>query len=209
MMIFDPYVVLGVSQSASDDEVKKAYRSLSRRYHPDANINNPNKEAAEEKFKEIQVAYEQIMKERLGETNAYQYRDSGSFSGFGKREESSEPIEFQAAFNYIRSRHYKEALHVLSEVSNHNARWHYYSAMANSGDGNNIEALNDAKIALEMEPDNQQYQILYNQLVSGGTWYQNAGSMYDTQGGFGGDICCKLWIANIICSCLCGYPRVC
>lgn len=62
--MFDPYSVLGVSRDASDDEIKKAYRKLSRKYHPDANINNPNKAQAEEKFKEVQQAYEQIMKER-------------------------------------------------------------------------------------------------------------------------------------------------
>ena len=60
----DPYQVLGVSPGASDDEIKKAYRNLSRKYHPDANINNPNKEAEEEKFKEVQQAYDQIMKEK-------------------------------------------------------------------------------------------------------------------------------------------------
>ena len=60
----DPYSVLGVSRDASDDEIKKAYRNLSRKYHPDANINNPNKDQAEAKFKEVQQAYQQIMKER-------------------------------------------------------------------------------------------------------------------------------------------------
>ena len=48
----DPYKVLGISRDATDEEIKKAYRALSRRYHPDANINNPNKEQAEDRFKE-------------------------------------------------------------------------------------------------------------------------------------------------------------
>ena len=60
----DPYQVLGVSRDASDEEIKKAYRALSRKYHPDANVNNPNKDQAEEKFKQIQQAYQQIMDER-------------------------------------------------------------------------------------------------------------------------------------------------
>ena len=59
--MLDPYSVLGVSRDASDEEIKKAYRRLSRKYHPDANINNPNKDQAEEKFKEVQQAYEQVM----------------------------------------------------------------------------------------------------------------------------------------------------
>ena len=60
----DPYRVLGVSRDASEDEIKKAYRALSRKYHPDANVNNPHKDQAEEKFKEVQQAYDQIMRER-------------------------------------------------------------------------------------------------------------------------------------------------
>ena len=60
----NPYDVLGVPQSASDDEVKKAYRELSRKYHPDANVDNPLVDLAEEKFKEIQEAYDEIMRQR-------------------------------------------------------------------------------------------------------------------------------------------------
>ena len=61
--MIDPYSILGVDRNASDDEIKKAYRKLSRKYHPDANINNPNKEQAEEKFKQLQQEYDQIMRE--------------------------------------------------------------------------------------------------------------------------------------------------
>ena len=74
----DPYGVLGVSRTASEDEIKKAYRNLSRKYHPDANVNNPNRVQAEEKFKQIQQAYQQIMREReRGTSGTYGYGSSG------------------------------------------------------------------------------------------------------------------------------------
>ena len=63
----DPYKILGVSPDATDEEVKKAYKQLSKKYHPDANINNPNKEQAEEMFKNVQQAYQIIMKQRTGQ----------------------------------------------------------------------------------------------------------------------------------------------
>ncbi len=67
----DPYDVLGVPRGASDDDIKKAYRKLSRLYHPDANVNNPNKAQAEEKFKEVQQAYQQIQQEKEGGYSSY------------------------------------------------------------------------------------------------------------------------------------------
>ena len=60
----DPYAVLGLQSGASEEEVKKAYRRLSRKYHPDANINNPNKDAMEQKFIEVQAAYDAIMNKK-------------------------------------------------------------------------------------------------------------------------------------------------
>ncbi|MDO4489536.1 MAG: DnaJ domain-containing protein [Lachnospiraceae bacterium] len=83
----DPYQVLGVTRDASTDEIKKAYRQLSRKYHPDANVNNPDKDAAEEKFKEIQQAYKQVMYEKEHGTSyggsGYGYGNSAGGNGYG------------------------------------------------------------------------------------------------------------------------------
>lgn len=81
--MIDPYSVLGLKQDASMDEIKKAYRTLSRKYHPDANINNPNKAAAEEKFKQVQQAYKQIMDEKEGRAPKQSYQGQGSYGGAG------------------------------------------------------------------------------------------------------------------------------
>ena len=75
----DPYSVLGVSQNASDDEVKKAYRELARKYHPDNYQNNPLADLAEEKMKEINEAYDTITKQRSG---GYSGSSPGGYGGY-------------------------------------------------------------------------------------------------------------------------------
>jgi molecular chaperone DnaJ len=161
----DPYKILGIPRDASDEEVKKAYRKLSRKYHPDANVNNPNKDKAEAMFKIVQEAYQQIIKEREGNTG---------FGGYQRQQSnnSQEDTYLQAAANYIRSNHYQEALHVLSQIPAHSARWYYYSAMANAGTGNNITAKQHARQAVDMDPNNMEYRMLLNRYETGETWYR-------------------------------------
>ena len=172
--MFDPYSVLGVSRDASDEEIKKAYRKLSRKYHPDANINNPNKEQAEEKFKEVQQAYEQIMKEK--EYGSSYGNAGGYYGGFTGRQNSTyqdeEAIRRQAAANYIQNRHFQEAMNVLSSLKQRNGELYYLSAMANMGFGNNVNALEDIRTAVNLEPDNVQYRMLLQRMEGGGPWYQ-------------------------------------
>ena len=204
--MFDPYSVLGVSRDASDEEIKKAYRRLSRKYHPDANINNPNKEQAEEKFKEVQQAYEQIMKEKeYG--SSYGNTGGGYYGGFSGRKtggyQDEEAIRRQAAANYIQSRHFQEAMNVLSSLKQRNGEWYYLSAMANMGLGNNVNALNDIRTAVNMEPDNMQYQMLLQRMEGGGSWYREMQNPFGGMPTGGDDYCMKLCLANLACSLCC------
>ena len=210
--MFDPYSVLGVSRDASDEEIKKAYRKLSRKYHPDANINNPNKAQAEEKFKEVQQAYQQIMKEKEYGTSG-NYNSYDGFGGFGGQSrrtyQDEEAIRRQAAANYIQSRHFQEAMNVLSSLSQRNGQWYYLSAMANMGLGNNVNAMNDARTAVNMEPDNMQYRMLLQRLEGGGSWYQEQQNPFGGMPRGTGNICMNLCLAQAACNCCCPGTFVC
>ena len=222
----NPYQILGVSETASMDEVKKAYRKLSRIYHPDANINNPNKDQAEAKFKEIQAAYQQIVDEKehggsrstynsgsgqSGSQGSYQQSYGGFedfFGGFGGfngqsqyRQESTDSTLMQAAANYLRNGYYKEALNVLNNVptAERNGKWYYYSAQANAGTGNNITAQEHAKTAVQLEPNNYVYQELLRRLQSGEAWYTQRGGMYGRPTGGLHNCCCELMLLQCLC----------
>lgn len=228
----DPYEVLGVSRNATEEEIKKAYKALSRKYHPDANIDNP--QAAEEKFKEIQQAYQQIMQEKEhGSAGEYGQGSSGGqggptgsywdfgdfFGGFGSfggsqgqnraGGGSEQSTHQQAALNYIRSGHYREALNVLNGMEDRDARWHYLFAIANSGIGNNVAAMEAAHQAVAMEPGNQEYRQLYAQLQNGGSWYYDMRRSYGNPIAGSGDFCMKLCLANLACNFCCGGGGFC
>ena len=246
-MIRDPYSVLGVERNATEEEIKKAYKALSRKYYPDANINNPNKDQAEEKFKEIQAAYQQIMKERTegyssyGQSGGYGsgygaagargssgYGGAGGngygdfygdffggfgFGGYGQSQSTGyeEEPRLRAAGNYVRNGYYKEARNTLDGMGEHEktARWYYYSAIANSGLGNNVAALEHAKKAAALEPNNYEYQNLVHRFESGGSWYEQRQAAYGYPNAGGSNLCLKLCIANMVCNLCCGGGGMC
>lgn len=193
-MAKNPYEVLGVSVNASNEEVKKAYRELSRKYHPDSYANNPLANLAEEKFKEVQEAYNQIMKQR--ESNfGYHYGNSNY---------DQDSMELQAVRNFINARRFREALNALANISNRNAKWYYYSSIANMGIGNNLVAIDHARQASAMEPGNMEYANYANQLQFRGQRYQTSGYGYGRQSYGTGNLCCDLWCADTLCECMGG-----
>lgn len=192
----NPYEVLGVSPNASEQEIKKAYRTLSRRYHPDANVGKMNEQECQEKFKQIQNAYQQIMDERQN-GGRYGYGNFHSGASSGKDEAST---HLQAAVNFIRNGRFTEALRVLNEITSRNAQWYYVSAVAHSGAGNNATALQYARTAVQMEPNNYEYQRLVHQLESPGFSYQHSQQSYMNGGSFDDSGCLRCCAANLLCN---------
>lgn len=197
----DPYNVLGVSRTASMEDVKKAYRKLSRKYHPDANVNNPNKDQAEERFKQIQEAYNQIVAEKERGQSAYGgWGGTQSQNAYGSDETD---LKMRAAVNYINNMHYREAVNVLDQMGERTADWYYLHGVAHAGMGSNVQALQDAEKAVAMAPDNMRYKAFLNQLQSGGQWYQNMGDSYgyERPGESMGSCCWKCLCLNTVCNC--------
>lgn len=206
-MMGNPYEILGVGRNASDEEIKRAYRALSRKYHPDANINNPDKEQAEERFKEIQQAYNQIMQERQQGYGGYGYGGArggyGGFTGGAYRARREESPQMQAAASYLANRYYKEAWNILNGMDERGARWYYYSAIAQAGLGNNMTAREYAERAAQMEPGNMEYRQLVQQLAFGGSWYDGMGQGYGRPYQGFNSFCMSMVLMNLCCNCCC------
>lgn len=227
-MIADPFKVMGVSPDISDEELKKTYRTLSKKYHPDSNPDDPA--AAEEKFKQVHEAYQQIKTARERGTSAYGQSGRGAGTGYGQttyaddfgygsfydffnqwsryseqQRSAQESNEMRAARNYINNGYYQEALNALNATpeGERSARWYYYHAVASSGQGNNIAALESAKRAADMEPGNAEYSQLLQRLQSGGRWYQERGASYGGSGmrniNITAGLCLSFCAANALC----------
>ena len=178
-MIDDPYKVLGVSPNATDDEIKQAYRRLAKKYHPDR---NPDDAEAAKKMQQVNAAYEQIKN-----PEAYQQKTGGGYGGYqsygydpfwgawqqyGQSQRATGDQYQQSAYQYIRYGRYQEALNVLANSPDKNARWYYLSALANDGLGNQVTALEHIRRAVSMEPGNSLYLQTLEQIQNGGAAYR-------------------------------------
>lgn len=196
-MINDPYQVLGVSRNASEEEIKKAYRELSRKYHPDSYLDNPLSDLASEKFKEVQEAYDMIMKERQ---NGYDSFSSGTRQGSYQ----SDGSDYSSVHSFINARRYREAMNMLSAMPR-TAHWYFLTAVCQAGTGNNWGAINNATQAVNMDPNNQEYRAFLNSLHSSGQNYRQTGTSYGRANSDDAcDLCCKLWCADSLCECMGG-----
>ncbi len=204
----DPYEVLGVSPDASDDEIKRTYRDLARKYHPDNYQNNPLADLAEEKMKEINEAYDAITKARAGGGSSYGGGGAaqsgysygyGSNSGYQQQSRNSGSSVFAQVRGAINSNDLDGAERLLQGVSR-NGEWYFLMGSIAYRRGWLDEARQNYQIAVQMDPGNMEYRQALGMMQRGGYGYQP--DMTGTQ--CDGMDCCT---AMMCMNCLCGGCR--
>lgn len=193
----DPYSVLGVSQSASDDEVKKAYRDLARKYHPDNYQNNPLADLAEEKMKEINEAYDTITKQRSG---GYQHSASSAYGyqgGYQQYSSAGSNSAYARIRSLINAGDLQTAERLLMEVSTKTAEWYFLSGSIAYRKGWLDEAMQNYNRAVQMEPNNMEYRQALAMCQRGGTAYRPYG--YTTNTVDACDCCTAMLCMNMCC----------
>ena len=170
----DPYQILGVSENASDEEIKKAYRELARKYHPDNYHDNPLADLAQEKMKEINAAYEQITKERGAPASGRQWLRRGLLRRFRLRRirrlsglrriwglpelQRSSSSVLQQVRIAINTGNISRAEALLANYSDHNAEWNFLKGAVCYRRGWMDEALRYYQTACQMDPTNAEYR---------------------------------------------------
>ncbi len=193
----DPYLVLGVKSTASDAEIKKAYRDLVKQYHPDNYQNNPLADLAEEKMKEVNEAYDAIVKMRTG--GGYQGGYQGSSQSGGGQSQGGGGQVFYQVRQLLDQGNLGEAQRLLQASPVKNAEWYYLNGRLAYQQGWLDEARNNFWQACSMDPGNMEYRQTMNYLNTqtgrGAQTYQNSGGMST------GDLCTALCCANLLCDC--------
>ena len=196
----DPYKVLGVDPKASDDEIKKAYRELAKKYHPDNYVNNPLSDLAAEKMKEINEAYDKIVNDRK---NGY----SGGYSSSGSSNRTSNSSSgFNQIRQYIFNGYVYQAEIMLDSMpfQSRNAEWNYLKGCVAMKKQYYTQAHAYLQKACTMDPSNSEYKAAYDQLLNA---QSNYGGFNTTRSGCGCstcDICTGLMCADCCCECMGG-----
>ena len=190
-MTNDPYKVLGIDRSASDEEFKKAYRELAKKYHPDNYVNTPLADLADEKMKEVNEAYDTIQKLRKEEANrtAYQNENGGYANG-----------PFADIRSYINARNFYEAEIRLNSVppADRTAEWYYLKGVTFRARGWYFEAAKHFDVACRMDPTNQEYRIAAEAIRN----YTSETRQVRKEDAVC-NICSGLLIADCCCECCC------
>ena len=193
----DPYKVLGVSPDASEDEIKKAYKELVKKYHPDQYQDSPLADVAEEKMAEVNEAYDTIINSR----RAGGYSNSGSSYSGGS---DYSGINYYDVRRLIQTGDVTKADSMLDSVPTNarNAEWFFLKGSVCYTRGWLNEAYQNFSTAVNMAPSNMEYRSALNQMNQQRNGYMRGNPM----GGYSNnnaqsqvDCCTTLCCADCCC----------
>nr|WP_325301631.1 DnaJ domain-containing protein [uncultured Dysosmobacter sp.] len=200
----DPYQTLGVAETASDEEIKKAYRELARKYHPDNYHDNPLADLAQEKMKEINAAYEEINRRRsAGGSGHGGGQAAGYGGGYGSyqqtyRQQSGSSVLQQVRIA-IQTGNLTRAEALLSNYTDHNAEWNFLRGAVCYRRGWMDEAKRYYETACQMDPGNPEYRQALEFMKTGTQRsYRPGGGQFGTDL-CGGNLCLPLCCLYSLC----------
>ena len=192
----NPYRVLGVAETATDEQIKDTYRALSKKYHPDLCGDDISKEEAEKRMAEINAAYDEIMRQR---------RQGGSAGGSSSYNSTSQFADIRRLIN---QRRIAEAEELLDGVASgaRNAEWHFLKGSVLYSRGWFNDAYTHFDTAVRMDPTNREYAAAFNNINQRRNGNYNPGGYRTAPGGAlcGGDLCTQLICCDCCCECMGG-----
>ena len=193
----NPYEVLGIKETATDEEVKAAYKEMVKKYHPDRHMNNPLEDLAEEKLVQVNQAYDEINKMRSG-------KSSGGAGYYGSGPRNATSPEFAQVRRDIDSGNLNGATAKLQRIQTRTAEWIFLDGMISYRKGWYDDAVSKIQQAVYMDPQNSEYNQALNQLMNAGQGYRNTayGKGYRTNDDM---LCtaCQLYLcADCCCDCI-------
>lgn len=191
----NPYEVLGIREGTSKEEIKKAYRELAKKYHPDQYGSNPLRDLAEEKMREINEAYDYLMKNTTDDS-FYHTQQNANYSGNNSNYQTSE-------YNYgsirmdIQSGNYASAEDKLNRMNTRNAEWNYLMGLVYMRKGWYDAAFNSISTACNMDPGNMEYRNTFRQMNRRNDSYRQPYSGRNDSSLC--DICATLYCMDCLC----------
>lgn len=209
--MINPYEVLGVKEGTSKEDIKKAYREQAKKYHPDQYGDNPLKDLAEDKMRELNEAYDYLMK-NSSSSNSYKSSNnyntssnsnSSSNYGYGKDDYSNTNV-YQSVRMDLNRGDIITAEQKLNTMSTKTSEWNYLMGMVHLKKGWYDSAYNFISRACSQEPGNMEYRRAFNELNTRTSNYRDNYYGRRNKNSDMGDLCIKLWCADSLCECMGG-----